>query len=287
MFDSFISLGKLSQTSVSSELVNSLERLKPVYISPWILVHKSKLGNCIRPDQWDNIIVKRHHNMCRAHYRQGATSVPLILDCDAVERRNFEIFFLFSLLMDKMGVSCRKNPWNGIENEVSNSTVWRLNSAERCLFRQVEAFGTKKLNWRTASWKKTCQTIFQAQNMELVSSHQLHHFLSSKPLRISKLQIRAVFSCPGLSTSFRACLFQNRIPIGYHYLSSKSWNWYPIFRVTIFSPVFPVFIHNPPDCPQWKSWKNFSRRVEKLKTGILLVSYHCQWSILSSKSMFC
>ena len=118
-------------------------------------------------------------------------------------------------------------------------------------------------------------------------SHQLHHFWSSKPLRTSKLQIRAVFSCPGLSTSFRACLFQNRIPIGYHYLSSKSWNWYPIFRVTIFSPVFPVFIHNPPDCPQWKSWKNFPRRVEKLKTGILLVSYHCQWSILSSKSMFC
>ena len=114
----------------------------------------------------------------------------------------------------------------------------------------------------------------------------LHHFLSSKPLWTRKLQIRAVFSCPGLSTSFRACLFQNRIPIGYHYLSSKSWNWYPIFRVTIFSPVFPVFIHNPPDCPQWKSWKNFSRRVEKLKTGILLVSYHCQWSILSSKSIF-
>lgn len=56
VFDSFISLGKLSQTSVSSELVNSLERLKPVYISPWILVHKSKLGNYIRPDQWDNII---------------------------------------------------------------------------------------------------------------------------------------------------------------------------------------------------------------------------------------
>ena len=48
--------------------------------------------------------------MCRVHYRQGATSVPLILDCDAVERGNFEIFFLFSLLMDKMGLSCRKNP---------------------------------------------------------------------------------------------------------------------------------------------------------------------------------
>ena len=144
MFDSFISLGKLSQTSVSSELVNSLERLKPVYISPWILVHKSKLGNYIRPDQWDNIIVKRHHNMCRVHYRQGATSVPLILDCDAVERGNFEIFFLFSLLMDKLGVSCKKNPWNGIENEASNSTVWRLESAERCLFRQVEAFGDQK-----------------------------------------------------------------------------------------------------------------------------------------------
>lgn len=56
VFDSFISLGKLSQTSVSSELVNSLERLKTVNISPWILVHKSKLGNYIRSDQWDNII---------------------------------------------------------------------------------------------------------------------------------------------------------------------------------------------------------------------------------------
>ena len=128
---------------------------------------------------------------------------------------------------------------------------------------------------------------FEVERIFLENKKMVHHFLSSKPLRISKLQIRAVFSCLGLSTSFHTCLFQNRIPIGYHYLSSKSWNWYPIFRVTIFSPVFPVFIHNPPDCPQWKSWKNFPRRVEKLKTGILLVSYHCQWSILSSKSMFC
>ena len=145
--------------------------------------------------------------MCRVHYRQGATSVPLILDCDAVERRNFEIFFLFSLLMDKMGVSCRKRPWNGIENEVSNSTVWRLESAERCLFRQVEAFGDQEAKLENGFLKENVLDHISSSEYGIGQFTPAPPFFKFKTAQDKQVANPGGFSCPGLSTSFRACLF--------------------------------------------------------------------------------
>lgn len=56
IFDGFAALEKLSQTSIHSQLLISLERLKALGVSSWVLVPKAKLWKNLRLDQWDNII---------------------------------------------------------------------------------------------------------------------------------------------------------------------------------------------------------------------------------------
>lgn len=99
------------------------------------------------------------------------------------------------------------------------------------------------------------------------NSPQLHHFLRSKPFTFSKFWRWAVFSCLGLSTSFRACLFQNRIPIGYQFLSSIPGIWYPIFKSPKVSWFFPPCAKR---CSASTSGEYF-RKTKKSR----LVSYWC------------
>lgn len=61
-------------------------------------------------------------------------------------------------------------------NEVSNSTVWRLESAERCLFRQVEAFAKEEAKSENSSLGKNA--------LDLVFELELQSFAADSPSAI-------------------------------------------------------------------------------------------------------
>ena len=89
VYDGFTALEKLSQTSIHSHLLNSLEHLKSLGISPWILVPKANLWKNLRLDQWDNIIRVDFPTTGALHPRRFLVTIEQALHYNSLPSAHF------------------------------------------------------------------------------------------------------------------------------------------------------------------------------------------------------